>query len=272
VTQTAGEGSSDSAAERWASALDEWAIPDHILASVQESPWSLAPWIFRRRVEEFGDADTPSRRRALEVLPDGGTVLDVGVGAGAASLPLIHRAGLIIGVDENQKMLEAFVEEATRRKIAHQEILGRWPDISTAAPTADVVVCHHVFYNARDLPRFVRALSHHAGRRVVAEITESHPMSMHNDLWLKFHGIRRPTRPTAADAVALIQEAGFDPRVELWVRPRVSRFKTRPDLVSFVRGKICLDPSREPEIDELLGEDPDITPRGVATLWWNPNG
>ena len=36
---------------------------------------------------------TPTTRRALEALPEGGSVLDVGVGGGATSLPLAGRAG-----------------------------------------------------------------------------------------------------------------------------------------------------------------------------------
>ena len=264
------QGSPESPAARWADALAAWAIPDHILASVTESPWALSPQIFRKRVEEFAHADTPSRRRALDALPEGGVVLDVGVGAGAASLPLAGRAGLIVGVDERPEMLDAFSRESAGRGVAHERILGRWPEVSPSTPGADVVVCHHVFYNAPDLDHFARALSQHARRRVVTEITESHPMSMHNDLWPVFHGIRRPTRPTAADAVAVMQEAGFDPKVELWVRPKVARFKTRADLVAFVRVRLCLDPSRDRELDELLGADPDVTPRGVATIWWDP--
>jgi hypothetical protein len=92
---------------------------------------------------------------------------------------------------------------------------------------------------------------------------------MYNDLWLKFHGIRRPSRPTAADAVAVIQEAGFDPSVELWVRPKVSRFRNRAEQIAFVRTRLCLTAADDPQLDEILEDDPDVTPRGVATIWWD---
>jgi hypothetical protein len=88
VTQTSGEQSSESAATRWAAALAAWAIPESILDAAPVSPWSLSPDVLRERTREFVDRDTPSRARALEALPPGGTVLDVGVGAGAGSLPL----------------------------------------------------------------------------------------------------------------------------------------------------------------------------------------
>jgi SAM-dependent methyltransferase len=205
----------------------------------------------------------------LEALPAGGSVLDVGVGAGAGSLPLASRAGSIVGVDERSEMLEAFVDVADKREIKHEEILGRWPDVAPTAPTADVVVCHHVFYNAPDLAAFASALAEHARGRVVVEMTESHPMSLHNDLWLKFHDIRRPNRPTAADAIAVLQEVGFRPTVDLWVRPKVTRFRTRSELIAFVRQRVCLSPDDDPQLDALLERDPDVTPRGVATIWWD---
>ena len=196
--------------------------------------------------------------------------MDVGVGAGAASLPLASRAGMIIGIDEKPEMLTAFADEADERGVPHTEIAGRWPDVSSSVLRGDVVVCHHVFYNVPDLADFVSALSSHAAHRVIAEITESHPMSMHNDLWLKFHDLRRPSRPTAADAVEVIREAGFEPHVELWVRPRVARFGSKAELVSFVRKRVCLDEAKEPELDSILAPDADVTPRGVATIWWDP--
>jgi Methyltransferase domain len=269
VTQELGDGSSESASSRWAGALAAWAIPDHILASAPASPWSLSPRVLKERTEEFVERHTPSRARALEALPSGGVVLDVGVGAGAGSLPLASKARLIVGVDERPEMLEAFVETAQAREVAHEEILGRWPDVAASTPVADVVVCHHVFYNAPDLAAFATALAAHARRRVVVEITESHPMSLHNDLWLKFHDIRRPNRPTAADAVEVLQEAGFQPTVDLWVRPKVMRFKTRADLIAFVRQRVCLSPQDDPRLDAVLDPDPDVTPRGVATIWWD---
>ena len=58
--------------------------------------------LFRSRAELATPGDlTYSNRRARDALPAGGTVLDVGVGAGAASLPLRPRCSLITGVDSS---------------------------------------------------------------------------------------------------------------------------------------------------------------------------
>ena len=73
----------------WRERLAAWAIPDDIVANAPESPWGFATECFRRRGETPPDpTPTPTTTRALEALPEGGTVIDIGVGGGATSLPL----------------------------------------------------------------------------------------------------------------------------------------------------------------------------------------
>ena len=77
------------AADRWREQLLAWAIPPEILAAVADSPWTVPTDVFARRADTSVAApEGASYRRAREALGDGGTVLDVGSGAGAASLPL----------------------------------------------------------------------------------------------------------------------------------------------------------------------------------------
>ena len=118
-------------------------------------------------------------------------------------------------------------------------IEGVWPDAAATAPEADVVVCHHVAYNAPFLDTFARALTEHARRRVVMELTASHPLSTMNDLWVRFHGLARPDRPTADDAQAVLREAGLEPEREDWVADGGGGFARREDLVAFVRLRLC---------------------------------
>src|SRR3954464_11776625 len=94
------------AADRWATQLAEWAIPDAILAQAPESPWTFSPALFTAPAD-FGP-DTPSRRRGREALPEGGTVLDVGCGGGAAGLALVPRAACVVGFDLGDDLLAAF--------------------------------------------------------------------------------------------------------------------------------------------------------------------
>jgi 2-polyprenyl-3-methyl-5-hydroxy-6-metoxy-1,4-benzoquinol methylase len=147
------------AADRWREQLAAWAIPEEIVAKAPESPWGFATECFRRRGESAPAPEpTPTTRRALEALPEGGTVLDVGVGGGATSLPLAGPAGSIVGIDQQPDMLEGFLANAAAAGVAARAVTGAWPDASAEVEPADVVVAGHVFYNIPELEPFARAL------------------------------------------------------------------------------------------------------------------
>lgn len=271
------------ALERWERALQGWGIPEEILAEAPESPWGFPPELMRRRGESAASLQpTLSARRALEALPEGGEVLDVGVGGGAASLPLAERAARIVGVDASEDMLAAFKETAAGTGVEVATALGTWPDVAGRVEAVDVVVCNHVLYNVGDLDPFVRALDDHARGRVVVEITAEHPLAWMRDLWLRFHGLERPTEPTADTALDALRELGLHARREDEIRaPRASGFARREDAVALIRRRLCLQAARDAELAEALG--PRLAEHGglwsagpleqaAATLWWDRTG
>ena len=260
----------ETAAARWAGALAEWAIPQEIQDAAPEgSAWRFSPAVFAwtpERAATEGPVVTISRRRALEALSDGGAVPDVGAGGGRASLPLAPPANLVTAVDSSEELLQAFVDAATREGVPHRTILGRWPAVSSQVEPHDVVVCHNVVYNVADLPPFIRALSEHARRRVVVELTVNHPASNLNAAWRGLHGIDRPRRPTAQDAIAVLQEMGLDINWEESERQVASR--DRAEIVANARQRLCVGADRDPEIDRLLGPDLERPLRRIVTVWW----
>jgi SAM-dependent methyltransferase len=255
---------------RWRTDLEAWAIPDHILRGAAESPWALPRQVFARRADrQAADPSGPSFARAWEALDPPGTVLDVGAGAGAASLPLATRATAMTAVDQDERMLEAFASRAAAAGVPAQTFAGRWPDVADEVPAADVVTCHHVLYNVPDIAGFLTALDAHARRRVVVEVTVRHPLSPLNGLWQRFHDLRRPQRPTADDILAIVERLGLKASHERWERPAGLGFDGADELVEVTRRQLCLPPERSAEVAEALaGSEP--APRQLVTIWWVP--
>lgn len=254
------------AARHWADQLAAWAIPGEILAAAPEPPWGFRPELFRAPEEPL---DTPSRRRASEALSPGGSVLDVGAGAGAAGLALVPPAGRLTAVDASEAMLASLGADAGRRGVPVTTVAGRWPDVAGAVEPADVVVCHHVLYNVADAVPFLAALTQHARRRVVVEMTTRHPLHGLNPLWRHFHGSPRPEGPRVEDALAVLYEMGVRPQVESFSRASRWRAGDRPLQVAFVRRRLCLPESADQEIDRLLEPDRHLAHVEAACLWWD---
>jgi SAM-dependent methyltransferase len=266
-------------AEEWAEALAAWAIPDEILARAPESPWQLPRDLFARRTDlQIERREGSSIARAEEALAVGGSVLDVGAGAGAGSLPLRGMSELV-AVDLQPDMLEELLTRAKMRGLKTTGVVGRWPEVAPKTPAVDVAVCHHVLYNVPEIVPFVEALDQHARRRVVIELTTAHPLAGLNPLWRYFHQLQRPERPTWRDAVAALRASGLDPRVEHSRRGAArSTMATFEDVVRMTRLRLCLDDSREAEVVAELGkigvrpEDSTTWSLGspdVVTLWWD---
>lgn len=266
--------------EFWRESLAAWAIPEEILAQAPESPWQLPRELFVRRAEsQIAQRLGTSLRRAEDALPPRGSVLDVGAGSGAASLPLAGLAGSLAAVDTDAAMLEELRKRALPLRLQTTLVVGRWPDVAERTPAADVVVCSHVLYNVADLKPFVEALTSHARRRVVIEITAHHPLAGLNPLWLRFHHLRRPERPTWEDAARALFALGLEPVVERHRRPDEPAVAGAfSEVVALTRRRLCLPATREGEVAQALREmgfDP-LDPRTwslrdpeLVTLWWD---
>jgi SAM-dependent methyltransferase len=274
------------ALDRWRTQLEAWAIPAPILEAAPESPWGFPAELFRSRAAEAvepGDEQTPTTRVAAEALPESGSVLDVGCGGGATSLPLASRAARLVGVDGQPDMLPSFLQAAEVAGVAARAICTVWPDGAGEVEPADVVVCGHVLYNVAEAGPFLEALDGHARHRVVVEITARHPLAWMNDLWERFHGLQRPQGPTVEDAVAAIREIGVTPhrqdRRASDDHPAGGGFARREDTIALIRRRLCLPATRDGEVEAALGArirerrgrwSAGPREQDIATIWWDP--
>lgn len=256
------------ASERWTEALQQWGIPQHVLDRAPVSPWIHPVANFRPSGNLF--VGTPSRMRALEALDgEDPSVLDVGCGGGKAAFGLTPPATKVVGVDQQQVMLDVFAEEVATRGVVAGTVLGDWPAVAAQAPVCDVVTCHHVAYNVQDLPPFVAALTQHARRRVVMELPMQHPLSSLSTAWLHFWHLRRPLSPTAHDALDVLREMGLAAHLETFDTPAPADPAPVTDTdVQHTRIRLCLTADRDADVRAFLESHP-AGPRHSATLWWD---
>lgn len=263
---------------RWDCDLAGWAIPEHITAAAAESPWVLPREVFARRADRLaGQPSGPSFERASVALDPPGSVLDVGSGPGAASLPLLPMATSLTAVDTDAGMLELLARRAAPSGLPVRTVLGSWPQAAAEVAAADVVACHHVTYNVPQIGPFVTALTERARRLVIVEMTASHPLAALSPLWLRFHGLARPQSPTAGDFIAIVTAMGLKPRHQAWRRPGGRDYASFAELTDVTRRRLCLPPERSAEVASALveqGTNPahpaDLASAGreVMTIWW----
>ena len=255
---------SGSAAVRWRELLEARAIPAEIRAAAPQDPSQHDP---ARFLPAAAPQDSPSRRAALGLLgPDGGTVLDVGCGAGAAGLALVPKVSHLTGVDHAEDMLRAFERSCAERGVPHRSVHGPWPDSASDAGAADVVVSHHVGYNTVELGPFVVALAAAARRGVVVELHAVHPGAWLDPLWLQFHGLHRPAPATAEDVLAVFAEVGIRPEAQRWSRPAQPR---KPDAeLEFSLRRLCLPEQRRAQVAQAVAR---LGPRNrdLVTISWS---
>ncbi|MGI9614789.1 MAG: methyltransferase domain-containing protein [Acidimicrobiales bacterium] len=134
------------AADRWARELADWAIPPEILDRAPQEPFVFPPQMFAAPPADDASPSL-STRLAREALVDGGSVLDIGCGGGAAAFAVAPPATHLIGTDRQPDMTDLFARTAEERGISHETYPGSWPEVAPSVPTADVVVSNNVLYN-----------------------------------------------------------------------------------------------------------------------------
>lgn len=254
-------------ADTWARQLAEWAIPQEILDQAPREPFVFPPEMFAAPPVGAESASL-STRLATEAVGDGGSVLDIGCGGGAAAFALVPPATHLIGTDRQRDMTDLFARTAEERGISNETHPGSWPDVAAQVPVADVVVSHNVLYNVPDIVSFARAADAHARRRVVFEITEFHPQTIRKPLWKHFWDLDRPTGPTAAVAVEALAAAGLPVQSAASVAtPRNDRLASSVDAAFWCR-QLCLSQDRVDEVAELVATIE--FPKDRVTIWWDP--
>ena len=265
------------AADRWRSQLEAWAIPEDLLAAVSDSPYRWPVELFRRRsITAEERAPSPTSETVRRLAGPGGSVLDIGAGAGRASLPLARAGHPVTAVEKSAEMAAALREECAGLD-GYVVVEDAWPTAQDLG-SFDVVMAAHVVYDIPSIESFLEAMDAHARRGVVLELTDSHPWAPLGPYYRTLHGIDRPAGPTVDDLVDVIrEELGIQPQVERWDRPGGTWFESWEEIVELYRRRLVVPPDRVDEVRVLLEPDVQVRDgrmtvgepvRRLATVWW----
>ena len=86
--------------------------------------------------------------------------------------------------------------------------------------------------------------------------------------WRAMHGIDQPDRPTADDAIAVLNDLGLSVHRRDWQREVEMIGELDERATDRIAGRLCLGPERIAELRRVLEEVPPPSQRDVVTLWW----
>lgn len=273
------------AREAWRGHLESWALPQTLLDAVEESPYGWPSQLFERMRALDADQgrDSPTVALVDDILGEGGSVLDIGAGAGRLSIPLAARGHRVTAVESDEGMARALGVGADRERVEVTRIVGSWPQVAGNAHLHDIALSAHVVYDVAAIGPFLEAMHHGARRAVVIEITPRHPWTGLSRYYRALHGIDRPSRPTVDDFAAVVEEVvGMIPERRWWIETPSLRFADMQELLAFYRRRLLVPPERSIEAAALLEPDVHETDDGwlflgdpereVVAVWWRTTG
>lgn len=186
---------------RWREMVAAAAAPDPCQV-VGEDPWQHRAERFNRVGRKYADA-------GLEPLSEGllGTdvVADIGAGTGRHALPISKLCARVIAIEPSAAM-RAHLEAGVASERARISVISEpWP---CAIEPVDLAYSCHVLYGVADAAEFLDQMTRAARRTCKLVLGLRAPAERIGPLWRAIHGVERPPRPAALEALALLHQLG----------------------------------------------------------------
>ena len=217
----------------------------------------------------------------LDLAPAGGSVLDVGGGAGRFAIPLaLRRASAATVVDPSPAMLEqlgASVSEAEGANVTG--VNAEWE--AARVDAGDLVLCSHVVYGVADILPFLQKLNDHALRRVALVSFVDSPQSWTAPLWEPVYSEKRVNLPALPELMNVLWEMGIYPSVRMMQATGPQTFESVEAAVEEVRGRLFMgsDPGRLERLSQSIGDYLEAVDGGYrmkgaraarqGVIWWD---
>jgi SAM-dependent methyltransferase len=249
-------GDTENAAERWRRLVHDRV--DEMRTLAPDRP-PLGPRFWDSRARRFAErltveaaAEDPFLQRVDASGGPHGTFIDVGAGTGRFTVNLATPGRHVTAVDPSPGMLKILRRQASERAVSGQirTVLGRWEDVEVEP--ADVVFSSYVVSIVEDAPPFLAKLTATSSREVYLYLGAFSMDAVMDPLWRHFHGAPRRPGPSYLDAIAVLQELGISPEVEVVELPNRTRYDTLGEAAKEYADYLAL-PAQRPVRRELEG-------------------
>lgn len=133
-------------------------------------------------------------------------VLDVGAGTGRHAVPLARRCAQILAIEPSSAMRARLELRIAEERLANVTVVAQpWP---CSVPVGDVAYSSHVLYGVADVAPFLEEMSRAARRTCVLILGLRAPSDSLAPLAEAVHGKKRPPRPAALEALAVLHQLG----------------------------------------------------------------
>lgn len=192
------------------------------------------------RATKLSPPDQALLATVLKSIDSNTTVIDIGAGTGAWTIPLAKVAYRVTAVDPSPAMLDVLKSNLKAERITNVGIVqAQWEEAEVS--NHDVTLCSHSMYSVPDLAAFVNKVNEKTLKRAFMILRLKSRNGVLADLWQKYYNTPKPEEPSFILAYNLLYAMGIYGDVEIDPHPGFRKDETIDDAVNFVRSALQLE-------------------------------
>ena len=143
------------------------------------------------------------------------TVLDIGAGTGALTLPLAKKVKKVVSIEPSAGMLDYLKNAASKENIENIEFINNtWEDANISGQY-DIIVCSHALYFITDMKKSLQRMIDMTGKYLFLMIGIHESNDRYGGIWKIIKGTPYKPGPDYINIYNLLREMGWYPEVQI---------------------------------------------------------
>lgn len=143
------------------------------------------------------------------------TVLDIGAGTGALTIPLAKKAKKVISIEPSVGMLDYLKSTALKENLSNIEFINNGWECAEISGQYDIVICSHALYFIHDIKKSLRRMIDVTGKYLFLMTVVNDDKDRYGDIWKIIKGTSYKPGPDYIYIYNLLRELGWYPDVEM---------------------------------------------------------